>query len=233
MGINMENIVLSCKNIYKSYLQKNEKISVLKDISLDFKKEKIYILVGASGAGKSTLLHILGTIDKPDSGIIYFNNENISQLSDAKLNIFRNKHIGFIFQFHHLLPEFTSVENVAIPHMIMGEKPKVAFEKAKELLNELNLSHRFNNKPNELSGGEQQRVAIARAIINEPDIILADEPTGNLDSKNAEIINNLFIALNQKKKITLIIATHNPELMNIGHSVIEIKDGCINNIIYQ
>lgn len=226
----MQNFILSCENIYKSYNHKGQKIDVLKNISLNFEYNKIYIILGASGAGKSTLLHILGTLDQPDSGNIVFENIKINTLSETQLNKFRYTNLGFVFQFHHLLPEFTALENVALAAMIAGKNQKSSFNMAKELLEQLNLGHRLNNKPAELSGGEQQRVAIARALINNPKIIIADEPTGNLDSKNSEIINNIFLDLKNKKNITLIIATHNKDLASIGDINIEIKDGEIFNI---
>ncbi|HOJ37988.1 MAG TPA: ABC transporter ATP-binding protein [Ignavibacteriales bacterium] len=226
----MNNYILACESISKSYHNNGEKIEVLKNISLNFLGNKIYMLLGASGAGKSTLLHILGTLDKADSGKIFYEGTELSSLSQTRLNKFRSHNIGFVFQFHHLLPEFTALENVALAAMIAGESKKISFEKAKDILNQLNLSHRLNNKPAELSGGEQQRVAIARAIINNPKIVFADEPTGNLDSKNGEIINQIILDLKTQNNIMFIIATHNKELCSIGDVNIYMKDGVISSI---
>jgi len=219
-------MILTGKNIFKSYKKDGKKsLEILKDISLEIEKNKITIIVGASGAGKSTLLHVLSGLDTIDSGEIVLSGKDIVNISDEKLSDFRNKHIGFIFQFHHLLPEFTAAENVAIAKMISGVSKKDALKDANELLATVGLEDRINHKPAELSGGEQQRVAVARAIINNPDIIFADEPTGNLDSKNSEILNELFITLKEKKGATFLIVTHNPGLVKIADRVLEMKDG--------
>jgi len=222
------SVILKANNINKSF-RSNEKVTleILKSISLDVEENKISVIVGASGAGKSTLLHILGGLDKPDSGEVIFNTTNIYNLTDDKLARFRNNNIGFVFQFHHLLPEFTALENIMIPQMINGVPEKKASMQAKDLLNEIGLIERVNHKPAELSGGEQQRVAVARALANDPEIILADEPTGNLDSQNSIILQELFTKLKNKLNKTFIIVTHNRELMFLGDNLFEMKDGTI------
>ena len=220
--------ILTAENITKSYLMnKGVKLEVLKSVSLQIEREKISVIVGASGAGKSTLLHLLGALDRPDSGKVLYNDENIFNLSDERLARFRNKNIGFIFQFHHLLPEFTAIENVSIPQMIKGATLKEASKKSKELLDMVGLSEREDHKPAELSGGEQQRVAVARALANDPQIIFGDEPTGNLDSKNSDQIHQLILDLREKLKMTFVIVTHNSSLVNLADKVYEIKDGSI------
>jgi lipoprotein-releasing system ATP-binding protein len=222
--------ILKAKDLYKSFQTvKKVKLEVLKSVTIDIEENKISVIIGASGAGKSTLLHLLGGLDKPDSGEIIFNNTNIHKLSDEKLARFRNKNIGFVFQFHHLLPEFTALENIMIPQMINGKSEKEAIESAKELLSDIGLSERENHKPAELSGGEQQRVAVARALANNPEIILADEPTGNLDSNNSKILNQLFIDLKKKYNKTFVIVTHNPELIGLADNLFEMRDGKIVN----
>ncbi|MCH7517342.1 MAG: ABC transporter ATP-binding protein [Bacteroidetes bacterium] len=220
------DIILKAENLNKSYkMNKNVKLDVLKDVSLEIEANKISVIVGASGAGKSTLLHLLGALDRPDSGKIIYKDENIFTLSDDRLAKFRNKNIGFIFQFHHLLPEFTALENVSIPQMISGISLSDAAKKSKELLNTVGLSDRMDHKPAELSGGEQQRVAVARALANDPQIIFGDEPTGNLDSKNSESIHQLILELRDTLKMTFVIVTHNPNLVKLADKVFEIKDG--------
>lgn len=222
----MNEYILRSESVYKSYRKsKFSNLEVLKGISINIKKDKITVIVGASGAGKSTLLHILGGLDFPDSGKVYVDEMDISKFSDDKLANFRALNFGFVFQFHHLLPEFTALENAAMPLMIAGKSFSTASKRAKELLELVNLTDRANHKPAELSGGEQQRVAVARALANDPKIILADEPTGNLDSENSEIISSLFVELKNKFNKTFIIVTHNPELMKIGEESFEIKDG--------
>jgi len=216
--------VIKTKDIHKSY----GSLEVLKGIDLEIKKGEVISIVGASGAGKSTLLHLIGTLDRPSSGNIYFNNEEVSLLNDEKLSAFRNKHIGFVFQFHHLLPEFTALENVCIPAFIAGVKKKEAVEKAKSLLDYLKLSDRLEHKPAELSGGEQQRVAVARALINDPSVVLADEPSGNLDSASAVELHELFFQLREKFKQTFVIVTHNDQLANMADRKITIRDGIIH-----
>jgi len=224
----MNNIILKAENIQKSFqTTKKLKLDVLRGISLELEAKKITVIIGASGAGKSTLLHILGALDRPDNGKVIFNNENIFNYNDEKLAKFRNKSVGFIFQFHHLLPEFTALENVIIPQMINGTSFDKAKIKSEELLNAVGLNDRINHKPAELSGGEQQRVAVARSFANDPEIIFADEPTGNLDSKNSEEIHKLIIELKEKFKKTFVIVTHNSSLVNLADKIFEIKDGAI------
>lgn len=213
--------MLKARGIQKKY----GNIEVLRAVDLDIQKGEIVSIIGASGAGKSTLLHILGTLDAPDNGSITMNGENIGSLKGKKLAAFRNSHIGFVFQFHHLLPEFTALENVCIPGWI-GGKNKIATEKrAKELLDYLGLNQRLENKPGQLSGGEQQRVAVARALINNPAIIMADEPTGNLDSANAHDLHQLFINLRNEFDQTFLIVTHNEDLAKKSNRILQMKDG--------
>lgn len=213
------------QDIHKSY----GSLEVLKGVSLQVSKGEIISIVGASGAGKSTLLHIIGTLDKADSGSVQMNGVAVQKLSEKKLAEFRNSHIGFVFQFHHLLPEFTALENVCIPAFIKGLKKKEAVSKAEELLAFMNLSARANHKPSELSGGEQQRVAVARALINDPDVILADEPSGNLDSASAVELHNLFFKLRDTYSQTYIIVTHNAELADMADRKLTMKDGMIQS----
>lgn len=215
--------MLTAKNIFKKY----GALQVLKGVDLTINKGEIVSIVGSSGAGKSTLLHILGTLDKADSGEIYLDKNRIDVLKGKPLARFRNKHIGFVFQFHHLLPEFTALENVCIPGWIAGTKKKQVTERAIQLLTELNLQDRLDNKPQQLSGGEQQRVAVARALINNPQIIFADEPTGNLDSTNAKELHELFIQLRTQFNQTFLIVTHNEELAALSDRTIHMKDGKI------
>jgi len=215
--------MLSGKNIYKTY----GTVPVLKGVDIEIKKGEIVSIVGSSGAGKSTLLHILGTLDKADRGEVNMNNVPISSLEGKQLAAFRNKHIGFVFQFHHLLPEFTAIENVCIPGWLAGRKKTDVEIKAREWLSLLGLKDRVENKPNQLSGGEQQRVAVARALINNPDIVFADEPTGNLDSANARELHKVFIDLRNKFNQTFLIVTHNEELAKLGDRVLYMKDGKI------
>jgi lipoprotein-releasing system ATP-binding protein len=209
------------KNIVKSY----GSLPILKGVSLEVNKGEIVSIVGASGAGKSTLLHILGTLEKPDSGTLIIDNTNVFELSAKKLALFRNQKIGFVFQFHHLLPEFSAIENVCIPAWIAGLGKKEAMKKAMELLEILNLKDRVEHKPNELSGGEQQRVAIARALINHPAIVLADEPTGNLDSQNSKAIFDMINNLRNQLGQTFIMVTHNQELADLSDRALTMIDG--------
>lgn len=216
-------MILEASNIYKSY----GKLPILKGVDITVKKGEIVSIVGASGAGKSTLLHIIGTLDKADSGQVFIDGTAIHNLSANELSAFRNKQIGFVFQFHHLLPEFTALENVCIPAFISGVGKVQAEKKAMELLELLGVSARAHHKPAELSGGEQQRVSVARALINDPKIILADEPSGNLDSENAASLHQLFFDLRDSMGHTFIIVTHNEDLANISDRTIHMKDGNI------
>jgi lipoprotein-releasing system ATP-binding protein len=215
--------MLTGKNIYKRY----GTIEVLNGVDIEIKKGEIASIVGPSGSGKSTLLHILGTLDKADMGEVTMNGAIVNLLPGKKLAAFRNKHIGFVFQFHHLLPEFTALENICIPGWLAGRKKNEVKEKGEELLKMLGLSQRMENKPNEMSGGEQQRVAVARALINNPDIVFADEPTGNLDSANAKELHQLFFDLRKKFNQTFLIVTHNEELARLSDRVLHMKDGKI------
>jgi len=215
--------MLKAVGIHKSYGQ----LEILKGVDLSVNKGEIVTIVGASGAGKSSLLNILGTLDKADAGQLFINNVEVSRLNNKNLSDFRNRKIGFIFQFHHLLAEFDAVENVCIPAFIAGTPRMQAEKKAKELLSLLGLNERFNHKPNELSGGEQQRVAVARALINDPALVLADEPSGNLDSANALELHQLFIKLRKEFSQTFIIVTHNEDLANISDRKVLMKDGLI------
>lgn len=210
-------------NIQKSY----GNLQVLKGVDLKIEKGEVVTVVGKSGAGKSTLLHILGTLDKPDSGQILINNEEVSQLSTRKLAQFRNANIGFVFQFHHLLPEFTAIENVCIPAFIGGIAENQAKVKAKELLDYLGLSERIDHKPSQLSGGEQQRVAVARALINQPAVVFADEPSGNLDSVSSQELHQLLFSLRNDFQQTFVIVTHNNELAQMSDRRLEMKDGLL------
>jgi len=211
------------KNIHKRY----GTVEVLRGVDIDIKKGEIVSIVGSSGAGKSTLLHILGTLDTADKGAVRLDEADINSLQGKKLADFRNKNIGFVFQFHHLLPEFTALENVCIPGWLAGRKRKEVENKAKELLTLLGLAERLENKPNQMSGGEQQRVAVARALINSPSIVFADEPTGNLDSANAKELHQLFFDLRNKFNQTFLIVTHNEELARLSDRVLHMKDGKI------
>ena len=213
--------MLKAVNITKNY----GSLKVVKGVNLSMDKGEIVAIVGSSGAGKSTLLHILGTLDKPDSGDIILNNTILNKLSNKALSKFRNKHIGFIFQFHHLLPEFTAIENVCIPAWIAGTSKKQSLDRATELLERLGLGDRLQHKPSTLSGGEQQRVAVARALINQPDIVFADEPTGNLDSDNARHLHQLLIQLRNEYQQAFLIVTHNDDLAASCDRTLHMKDG--------
>ena len=215
--------MIQATGIHKSY----GSLEVLKGIDLHIAKREIVSIVGASGAGKSTLLHIIGTLDKADRGQLLIDGTEVNKLNDTELAAFRNQKIGFVFQFHHLLPEFTALENICIPAYIGGMAKKEAMEKAEKLLDYLNLSARKDHKPSQLSGGEQQRVAVARALINQPAVVLADEPSGNLDSKSAEELHKLFFRLRDEMNQTFVIVTHNPTLAAMSDRTITIKDGRI------
>tara|TARA_Y100000385_G_C13024920_1_gene607956 strand:+ start:576 stop:1229 length:654 start_codon:yes stop_codon:yes gene_type:complete len=217
--------MIKAQNIYKSF----EGLEVLKGVSLNINQGEIVSIIGASGAGKSTLLQILGTLTKSDKGSIQINNQSIENFNAKDLSKFRNQEIGFVFQEHQLLPEFSALENVCLPYWIQQGSKKDAEIRAKEILDELGLSDRLNHKPMELSGGEQQRVAVARALINNPSVIFADEPSGNLDSTNAKKLHELFFELRERHKQTFVIVTHNSELAKMSDRMLEMKDG---HIIY-
>lgn len=219
----MISCMITGKNLQKRY----GAVEVLKGVDLSINKGEVVAIAGPSGSGKSTLLHILGTLDKADAGVIMMNGVEINSLSGKALSSFRNKHIGFVFQFHHLLPEFSALENVCIPGWLAGRKKTEVVMEAEKLLKLLGLSERMENKPNQLSGGEQQRVAVARALINQPDIIFADEPTGNLDSANAKELHELFFHLRNQFNQTFLIVTHNEELAKLSDRVLYMKDGVI------
>ena len=215
--------MIHAQNIYKSF----EGLEVLKGVSLSINKGEVVSIIGASGAGKSTLLQILGTLTKSDKGSIQINNQNIQKFNSKDLSKFRNQEIGFIFQEHQLLPEFSALENVCLPYWIKIGSKKDAEIRAKEILNELGLSDRLYHKPTDLSGGEQQRVAVARALINKPSVIFADEPSGNLDSTNAKKLHELFFELRDRHNQTFVIVTHNRELAKMSDRMLEMKDGLI------
>lgn len=215
--------MIEIRNVEKSYGD----LHVLKDISLTIENSKVVTIVGPSGAGKSTLLHLLGTLDRPDSGEIIIDGTKLTALNDNQLSEFRNQHIGFVYQFHHLLPEFTAAENVALPAMISGKSRKEALLRAVELLDYLKLKDRVDHKPNEMSGGEQQRVAVARALMNNPELILADEPSGNLDTNNAKKLHQLFFDLRDQFHQTFVIVTHNEELASLSDREIVLQDGLL------
>ena len=213
--------MLIASDISKSYGD----LQVLKGVSLSVKQGEIVSIVGASGAGKSTLLHILGSLDDADQGKVLYDDQNILSLNDKDLSAFRNKNIGFVFQFHHLLPEFTALENACIPGFIAGGSKEEVISSAEQLFETLNISDRKNHKPSTLSGGEQQRVAVARALINNPKVVFADEPSGNLDSKNASELHELFITLRKELNQSFVIVTHNSELANLADRKLEMVDG--------
>lgn len=215
--------MVKAENIYRSYGD----LQVLKGISMHVDAGEVVSIVGSSGAGKSTLLHILGTLDHQDSGTVSINGQDISKLNDKQLALFRNQHIGFVFQFHHLLPEFTALENVCIPAYLAKKNEQQTQARAKELLDMLGLSARLQHKPGELSGGEQQRVAVARALINGPSVILADEPSGNLDSDSSKDLHELFFKLRDELGQTFIIVTHNLELADMADRKLVMRDGNI------
>jgi lipoprotein-releasing system ATP-binding protein len=220
----MENLI-EATQIYKSFRTAAGELEILKDINLSIREGEMLGIVGASGAGKSTLLHILGALDKPSSGKVLFRGRDVFSLDDRMLAEFRNTSIGFVFQFHHLLPEFNSLENVMLPGLIGNRSYGETESRAKRLLDELGLSKRTKHRPGELSGGEQQRVAVARALLQNPRIVLADEPTGNLDTATGNALFDLFIELNRKNRTTFVIVTHNKTLSDNCHRVLEMADG--------
>ncbi|MGB9595180.1 MAG: ABC transporter ATP-binding protein [Candidatus Poribacteria bacterium] len=223
--MNEDNICLKTVDLCKSYISSKEELQVLKGIDLTVKIGEFITIVGPSGAGKTTLLNLLGTLDRPTNGTVFYKDQDIFKLNDRDLARFRNKEIGFIFQFHHLLPEFTAIENVMMPNLIAGMNKEQSFKLAKELLQIVGLEGREHHKPTELSGGEQQRVAVARALVNSPKVVLADEPTGNLDRKSGDAIHDMIFRLNQEMKQTFIIVTHNESLAQRSDRIIRLIDG--------
>ena len=221
----MSEILLEAKSIHKTFKKGKVSIPVLKGVDVSVKKAETVAIVGASGAGKSTLLHILGTLEEPTSGKVFFQSSDVFAGSEEARSRFRNRHLGFVFQFHHLLPEFTAIENVMMPGLIAGRHERHLRAEAEQLLSEVGLSQRFHHKPGELSGGESQRVAVARALMMKPEIILGDELTGNLDSENSSNLISLLLDLNQKRGVSLVIVTHDLEIANRMSRVIEIRDG--------
>ena len=226
MGIVEKRILLRAEALHKEYpMGKDQRLHVLKGLDIEVRESEIAVIIGPSGSGKSTLLHLLGGLDRPSSGKVVVNDHDLSLLSEDELAAFRNKTMGFIFQFHHLLPEFTALENVAMPALIRGETLEEARGNAVALLEEVGLAERVEHKPSELSGGEQQRVAVARALMNSPALVLADEPSGNLDEENSQKLHQLLADLAQKRGLTFIIATHNLDLTKRAHRVLQLVDG--------
>ncbi|MDR0295731.1 MAG: ABC transporter ATP-binding protein [Prevotellaceae bacterium] len=215
--------MIKVEHITKSY----GNLQVLKGIDVAIAKAELVTIVGPSGAGKTTLLQIMGTLSRPDTGEVWINGTSVFSLNDRKLSDFRNQHIGFVFQFHHLLPEFTALENVCMPALIAKQSHTVTVKRAKDLLAFLGLKDRWEHKPNELSGGEQQRVAVARALMNKPDVLLADEPSGNLDSANKQELHRLFFTLRDELQQTIVIVTHDKELAGMSDRTLTMKDGCM------
>ena len=227
--MNEDNILLKAFDLTKTYFSTVGEVQVLHGITMQIMTKEIVTIVGASGVGKSTLLNLLGALDKPTSGKIEIEGTDISNMDEGELSEFRNKTMGFIFQFHHLLPELSSTENVMLPALLRGDLKKLIMNRASELLSDVGLSHRLHHKPSELSGGERQRVAVARALMNEPKLILADEPAGNLDSGNAESLYKLMWKLKEEREQTFVIVTHNEELAKRADRTIRIEDGRIVN----
>jgi len=226
MGIVERKTVLRAELLYKEYVMgKNLTLPVLKGVDMEVREGEIVVIVGPSGSGKSTLLHLLGGLDRPTSGKVFVQEEDLNSLSEDELASFRNEKLGFVFQFHHLLPEFTALENVAMPALIKGEGLDGASERAAQLLGEVGLEERRDHKPNELSGGEQQRVAVARALMNDPKLVLADEPSGNLDEQNSLKLHELLMTLADRRKLTFVIATHNLDLTKRANRVLQLIDG--------
>ncbi len=219
------NLVISCRNLYKTYLQGKVEVPVLFGINLDVKEGETLAIIGASGSGKSTLLHLLGGLDDITEGSVMLQGRDISQLSQQALGMLRNSALGFVYQFHHLLPEFTALENVAMPLLIRRENSDKAYEQARTILNDVGLEHRINHTPAELSGGERQRTAVARALVTKPACVLADEPTGNLDRHTAQGVFDLMLSLNQKYQTSLIIVTHDPDLAAKTGRILHLVDG--------
>ena len=223
-------MLISAKNICRHFdIGNNQPLSVLQDVTLEIGEGQVVAIVGPSGAGKSTLLHILGFLDRPSSGELLFEGKNVFSQKDEEIAKVRNKNIGFIFQFHHLLPEFTAFENIIMPSLIAGESIKNASKRGNELLFDVGLTHRADHKPNELSGGEQQRIAVARALMNAPKLILADEPSGNLDSQNAKNLHAMVMQLREKYNQTFVIVTHNEDFASMADKTIKMNDGKITS----
>jgi len=222
-----EDTIVRVRGLRKSFVSGRSEIDVVRGIDLDIRRGEMLSVVGASGVGKSTLLHIIGALDRPSSGTVHYGDRDIFGMGDNELALFRNANVGFVFQFHHLLPEFTALENVLIPSMIKGEDPALAERRARTLFDEVGLSDRWSHRPGELSGGEQQRVAIARALMVEPAVVLADEPTGNLDTHTAESVHELLTRLNSGKGITFVIVTHNEKLAGRTDRTVRMVDGLI------
>jgi len=225
----MSNVLLSCEGLTKTFGEKGLIVPVLKGIDLVLNRGERLAVMGTSGSGKSTLLHLLGGLDQPSSGVVTMAGQDLSQLSEVKLSALRNKNLGFVYQFHHLLGEFSALENVAMPLLIGGDSVEVAQEKSFEMLSQVGLAHRLEHRFGELSGGERQRVAIARALVTKPACVLADEPTGNLDSKTAEQIYELMLGLNQSLNISLLLVTHDRQLANKMDRVITLEDGLLTS----
>jgi len=221
----MNSIILSTKCITKSYKMESSRLEVLKGVDINIRQGEAVCIMGVSGAGKSTLLHILGTLDLPTLGKVYYKGEDLTRKSDEQLATFRNKKIGFVFQFHHLLPELTALENVALPARVGGVSKAIALEKAEKLLSDMGLKSRGHHYPSELSGGERQRVAIARALVQDPEVLLADEPSGNLDSENGRIIQDLFFQLQKDLGLTLVVVTHDQEFAQRFPVIYRLKNG--------
>ena len=226
-NIERQASLIQIQDLHKSFMLGNQTVEVLRGINLDMKRGEMVAIAGASGAGKSTLLHIMGTLDRPTQGTLYYDGQNLLDYSETALAEFRNQRIGFVFQFHHLLPEFTALENTYLPALIQKQAKTQAVDTAKMLLTEVGLAHRLHHKPGELSGGEQQRVAVARALIRNPELVLADEPTGNLDTHTGEALFDLLRNLNQKRSTAFVIVTHNEQLSAQSDRLIHIQDGLI------
>jgi len=218
---------VKAENLKKIYKTEEGYVEALKGVNIEIEKGKMIAIMGPSGSGKSTLLHLLGGIDKPTEGKVFIKGKDIYQMSEKEIAYFRNRNLGFVFQFHYLLPEFTALENVAIPAIISQKNEKVAIKKAKEILRKLKLEDRLYHKPSQLSGGQQQRVAIARAIINEPELLIADEPTGNLDSENSKIVMEILKNLNEEHNVSIIIATHDIDIAKYCSHIYYMKDGLL------
>ena len=227
----MSDIILECRGLYKTYQQGDLNVEVLRGIDLSIQVGERVAIMGASGSGKSTLMHLLGGLEKPTRGEVILDGNNLSKISASKLSRLRNRSLGFIYQFHHLLGEFTLIENVAMPLLIGGQSAKNARTQAMALLQRVGLGHRMRHKPGELSGGERQRAAVARALINKPHCVLADEPTGNLDSKTAEQVYQLMLELNQELNVSFLIVTHDPELAAKMDKVLHMEDGVITDFV--